>query len=273
MENQKNPYFDKLVIPNEQIDSEQKFHQYIINKVENIGSKKIENFEINKTDKDIELIHFTEIEADKILNNYGRSKIIQVSLDNIHLLNEGGTEDYTNGRLIGGAHSTIQKSIIVDRVQNDLQFTLILFHELMHLKSYSAMQVLPDNESITTYRSGISVVSRDGKSVYLENIEEAVIGYLTTQFYESLKNDKFSRIEVSQKCNENSISRQPELAQLNYIVNTIFQKNSDAFQNKQQVFDLFINAQVNGNLRSLSRIVKETFGIQNLKKLTYGTIE
>jgi len=269
-----NPYFDKLVgISHKQEDLEQQLHEYVIDNVENVGGKKIADFEIPKTQKDIEIINFIEKEADKILKSYGREKRISVPLENIHILSDKGTEKYTSGRLNTGAHSNAQKSIIVDRKKSNCQFSLVLFHEFIHLKSYSALQVIPEGK-IETYRSGISIMSRDGKVVYLKNIEEAIVGYLTQKFYDSvLKTSDFYREETDNLVvNKFSISRQSELIQLNKIADLVYEKNQDQFKNKNEVINLFLDAQINGKLIKLSKLVKSTFGIQSLKILDFKKI-
>jgi len=265
VENLNNPYFDKIIVPKKQRDAESIVHGYVTENVETFGAEGIEYFEIEKTAKDIEIIQFVEKEIDELLSKYGRTKNITVSPNNIHLLKEGGTEEYTDGNFATGAYSPLQKSIIVDRLKSDLQFALLLFHELLHLKSYSALQVLPD-KAIETYRSGISVVTRDGETKYLNHAEEGIISYLALKFFDAIKTNKLFSNEINQNPKEVIYSRQTELLKLYSVVDKIFEMNSDIFQNKEQIFELFIDAQVNGRLLRLTRLIKKTFGIDNIKE-------
>lgn len=222
MDNFKNPYIDKLIGPHiENKDSKINWHEYIINNIEIIGGEKINNFEIVKTKVDIDIISYVESQVDKMLESYGRSKVIALPLNNIHLLNSGGTEMYTKGRLSHAAHSSLQQSIIVDRDISNIQFSLQLFHEMVHVKSYTAFQIISENkniEQLQNYRNGLRVVSRDGKTVYLGNLEEAVVAYLTNQFYESAIKESSVYSYEMEKLNQGKlefyISRQEELTQL-----------------------------------------------------------
>ncbi|MBN9483134.1 MAG: hypothetical protein BGO70_01055 [Bacteroidetes bacterium 43-93] len=271
MEQPNNQFIDKLVgLPKDQEHLEHEWHRYIIEQITQIGGKKIEEFEIEKTSNDIALIHFAEKSADNFLKEYGRDKQITVPIKNIHVLKEHGTEEYTEGHFSRGAHSSTLKSILIDRNPSDTAFSLTLFHELMHLKSYTALQVLPSTEEdaaqVRPYRNGIAVVSRDGKTTYLNNLEEAIIGYATEQFYNNsvkinslFKDEKFD-VSID-------TSRREEVEKLYTLVDMLFQKNQDSFSSKEEVLGLFIHAQANGDLFKVGRLIEKTLGEGTLKKL------
>ncbi len=280
MEGFNNPYIDKLVgVSEEQRELVKDLHEYIIETIETIGGEKINNFEIEKTKKDVALIEFTEQAVDRLLKKYGRIKEIKIPKDNIHLLKPEGTEKYTNGRLIRGAHSSFQQSILIDRDPSDIQFTLELFHELLHVKSYTAFQVVQDDNTakprIGSYRTGIRVVSRDGRKVYLQSAEEAVIGCFTNVFYESLYKEPMFKNDI-EKINKGEIvidtSRQKEVTLLNVVIDKLYESNKSMFSNREDVLNLFIDAQVNGNLLPVGKLIEKTFGPGTLKKIDYQEI-
>ncbi len=134
-----NPYFDRLVgISSESERQEEELAA--INTIEELGGKKIEEFEIEKTPRDIELLKFAEDSVRAVLQKYGRKKEIQVPLNNIHVLVAGGTKKSFDGS-IDGAHFSLSGSVVVDRFLSDIKFTTTAFHELMHLLSYKALQL------------------------------------------------------------------------------------------------------------------------------------
>lgn len=271
-----NPFFDKISGIPTNLDKEIKseINKLSLAEVDRLGTK-IEGFEIEKTERDIELIDFVEKSVDQVLAEYGRSKVITIPLTHIHLLTEGGTDTYTQGRLAGGAHSETKKNILVDRCDSDVEFCLRVFHEMVHLKSYSAIQlILPTGETtggIEDYRSGITVTSRDGTIKYLNNLEEALVGYLTQSFYENVIkvdprfNDEISKIQKGEFSIE--LSRKKEMEGLQKIVDAIFLRNRDMFSDKDEVLDMFIDAQINGNLMKVGRIIEKTFGEGSLRKI------
>jgi len=277
MESYNNPYIDRLIgISPEQKELEKRYHEYIIAHIEKIGGEKIEDFEIEKTEKDVSLIQFVELAIDEMLRYYGRTKRIGIPLANIHILKMDGTKDFTKGRLIDGAHSSSQQSILVDRKPSDIQFSVSLFHELLHVKCFTAFQVIADDKSnetgtkVSSYRQGMSVVSRDGKTIYLKSVEEAVIAYLTADFYKSITKEPLFKNEMD-AVNNGSIAidtgRQNELSQLHAAVSVIYERNKHLFPDSDAVLRLFIDSQVNGNLLELGKLIENTFGPGTLKKI------
>lgn len=275
MENFNNPFFDKVVgVPTREKAAMPRVHEHLLDEIK-VYSEKIDEFELEKTEKDLELIRFAEESVDRIFAEYGRSKVIPVPLSNIHILKEGGTEGYTEGALIGGGYSSTKKNILVDRNASDLKFSLALFHELAHLKSYSAVQIIANDDGrssrVESYRSGLQVNSRDGSMAYLKDFEEAIIGYFTKVFYEnSIKKDgrfKGEVEEVEKNGDMVDTSREEELERLHGVVDAIFFHNRDAFQTKEEIFNLFVDAQINGNLMKLARVIEKTFGEGSLKKI------
>jgi len=270
-----NPYIDNLVgLPEEQKDLESEWREYVLQNIQEVGGRKIEDFEIEKNQQDIELINRVESSVNDVLLKYGRNKIVSLPLDNIHLLKEGGTHEYV-GHSAGGARSTIQQSIVVDRFKSDVQFSLVLFHELLHVKSYTALQIIPSTKEkpaeVIPYRTGISVRSRDGKTEYLGNIEEAIVGYLTKEYYEGvISQDPYLKDELS-KIDRGEISinlsREKEQQKLDSIIDQILVNEKDGATTRESILNTFIDAQLNGNLTTIGRLITRAYGADALKKI------
>ncbi len=230
------------------------------------GAAPFEGVEVDKTAEEQAIIDLATQYVDETLANLGRAKQFDVPAENIHLLREGGTGDALNKRLSEGAYGTIDNSILVDRSPSRVDFALSIVHELFHSKCYKALQVGLANGRgwITTYRSGTAVNARDRSAVYLEDVEEAIVGYLTKRFYEDvvLRHPFFST-EVQERLQAKVVtdtSRMKELAQLDALVDDLFAKNVDEFKDRNEVFNIFLDAQVNGNLMRLGRLIEHTYG-------------
>ncbi|MCX6719431.1 MAG: hypothetical protein NTZ38_03600 [Candidatus Taylorbacteria bacterium] len=169
-----NPYIDRLVgIPKEYLDKQQENEHGLATYMEKKGARKMEGVEIEKTTRDIEILKFAEESATAVMQAYGRSKNIQISLDHIHVLRVGGTKELTKGRLEKGSHSSTEAGIMIDRVASDIEFCLIAFHEIIHTKSYTALQIIGEkgNRYLKHYRSGFVVNSRDGKESFFNDLD------------------------------------------------------------------------------------------------------
>lgn len=265
-----NPYIDRLVGKNIENEAE-KWHKEVIDLVEHVGAEDIEGYELPKTPKDLEIIAFAEQAVDDMMSSYGRTKTIAVPINNIHILKPGGTDEFTKGKFSNGAASNSQKSMIVDRVESDREFAAIIFHEMVHLKSYSAMQVI-DGERIEKYRAGISVYSRDYSELYLSRLEEIIVLYLESEFVRLHVND-LSVSDGQEKEALEGIDNMHRSSKMNTLVELLFENNTGKFNNKEEIVHLLVDAQVNGNLLAVSGLLKDTYGPDALKKIDFVEIE
>ena len=104
-------------------------------------------------------------------------------------------------------------------------------------------------------------------------MEESVITYLTNQFYESeIKKNSIYSSEIA-KLNEGEleiyISRQKELTQLEILIETIYKNNESGFSTKDEILNLFIEAQVNGRILKLGKVIEKSLGPGSLKTIDY----
>lgn len=270
-------HFDKIVgLPEESKGHEDELQQYVDMLIEN-GSRFIKKFELEKTPRDIEIIDYVLEQVSAELEQLERNKEIPIEHESIHILKEGGTEEYTEGKLINGANSTRLHSILVDRPKSDIEFALIIFHELLHMKSYKALQYIAEEGekgTLETYRSGFSVRSRDGKESHFDSAEEAVVGYLTRDFYNNhlkesvLFEEEFA--EAEELGIEHNTSRTKEVAMFEKIADDLWEQNQDKFESKDEIVSLFLNAHVNGKLLAVGRLIESTHGKGSFRELGKG---
>lgn len=259
------PYLDKAVgeKTEHQLDFEKWLTERFLQK-----SEKIENLELDKTARDVEVINFVDNSVSFYLSEYGREKNIIIPLDKIHLLIEGGVEKYTEGRQREAAASSVIGVLIIDRPISDAEFAIKIFHELTHLKSYKALQVATEDRKLRPYRNGFSVTTRDGKTRYFEDFEEAIVSILTERFYEEkIITNPIFQDEISKQKKAPQISRQEEVERLNEMVDELWEGNKEKFNTRNEILELFINAQVNGRLLPVARLVENTFGKGSFRQL------
>ncbi len=239
------------------------------------GGKKLEG-EMEKTPHDTAIIKFAEQAAEGMMKRYGRERDIAVPLDHIHIFAQGGVEEFSRGEHGTGAHSTKEGSILADRNASDIDFAKTIFHEITHMKSYSAIQFVP-GEGFKTYRSGLEVVSRDGKKVYFFDLQEAIVSTLEKKFYDEavskseLFQDEAEALKREQK--EPGFFRAEEREKLDALIEQLWEKNQDTFSGKEEILDLFIRAHVTGNLLPVGRLVEKTFGKGSFRKIGENILE
>lgn len=267
------PHADKVVgLPSEyaehQEDLERNFAKYFE------AGGLAEEFEIEKTPKDMEIIGFAEGAVKEYLQQYGRKKDLEIPTKNIHLYEDGGVEKLTKGKLMEGAHSALSNAIAIDRKKSDVDFALRIFHELVHAKSYKALQITKERKP-EAYRTGFSITSRDGEIIYFRSIEEALAGFLTERFYKEhiigseMFREEVARLEKEER--EPDFGREEERKTLNELIESIWSLNKEKFKDKREIADLFLEAQVTGKLLKVARLIEGTFGKGSFRKLGENT--
>jgi len=249
-------------------------YMYIDHLVDERGGHFIEDFEVEKTEREKEIINFVIAEADRVLKELGRGNPAEISESYIHVLKENGTNEYTKERFETGSHATKIGGILVDRQLSEVKFALVLFHELMHMKVYKALQLVQteDGNDLDTYRSGLAISDRTANNTYFRDFEEAIIGYLTQRFYNEvvMKNSLFEG-EVSESEERQEVSRMEELESLNKLVDNLWEQNKDTYESRDEIFNLFVDAHVNGGLLKIGRLIEKTLGKGSFRKLAEET--
>jgi len=60
---------------------------------------------------------------------------------------------------------------------------------------------------------------------------------------------------------------QPERKILNILIDKIFERNSDKFQDREEVFEVFAKGMMTGNILPVGRLIERTFGNGTLRKI------
>jgi len=223
------------------------------------GAEKIELFEITKSARDLQIISVVLDSIAVYLRQYGRSKDIEIPPDHIHILEEDGVRRYTEDRFEIGTQSTTLARVVADR-RDDISFAITLFHEIWHGKVYNAIQVKPDG-TLGVYRGGLTINSRDGETMWLYIVNEALTGLMTKRFYrEVLSVHPVFADEVAKLTEPPDTTRMENVSSLNDLFDQIWKRNLARFEDVTGVVDLFIRADINGTLLPVARLLDNTFG-------------
>jgi|AntRauTorcE11897_2_1112592.scaffolds.fasta_scaffold34119_1 hypothetical protein len=227
--------------------------------------------ELEKTEREIEIIKIATDAVKGMATEYGRENFVELTDDHIHLFPDGGVEELTSGRLAIGSHSTVLGEAFVDR-RDDLATAITTFHELWHtLASYNAIQVKTDGQ-LDWYRSGFSILSRDGKTKMFHHLDEALVGHATKRFVnEVLRQRPDFTAEIEQiEFGEGEVdsTRQRELTDFLEYLDVVLERNESEFSDTEEILDLFMKAQVTGNILPVARLIEKTFGKGSFRKLS-----
>lgn len=255
-----NPYFHKIVgVPHTTDEEKEKLNQFIIYGVQKEGGEFIEGHELQKTEKELELIEYVETCAENIANKYVSGNLVKVPITNIHIVKKGSVREIT-GTSQDGAHSVKLRSVLIERQKSELLFCVVLFHELLHLKGYSALQlnITPEEVNLAPYRSGLSIISRDSKKIFLNTLDEGIVEYLTKKFYTEISQhtDKFSRQEITQVSEKILRNRSKDVNYVEELAGTIHSANPDKFASKELVIEELVRAHFTGKLIKIGKLIE-----------------
>lgn len=180
-----------------------------------------------------------------------------------------------------------------------------LVHEILHAQSFQSVESRADSERNMTpveRRIGLQITPSDRKNdennrEYFGTFDEAIIEELTKQFCKKhFSQMQFTRTD--QKLSQGRIEEQKlkgeeimefysrkrddeqweagivefvyqkERRRLSVLIDTIFQKaSSGEYDSRADVFKLFVQAEMSGQLLPLARVIERTFGKGSFKYL------
>ncbi|KKS01474.1 MAG: hypothetical protein UU54_C0004G0022 [Candidatus Yanofskybacteria bacterium GW2011_GWA2_41_22] len=237
--------------------------------------REIKEHEIPKTPEDIEVINLANEATNEIRRKYGFSNF-DIPPENIVIVDEphwgwgeGGDNAYfsSTGQIIATPYSG-----------QNFNFARLMFHEMLHFKSFGSLRVSKDGKTMTEDRSGLQARMHKGK-MYFKNLNEAVTETLTKNFITGLFRNKDQRFTKEvQELEQRGIAPEnlgegmifgygQQREALNALVDKIFEKNGDIFDSKEEVFGIFVKSIFNNNLLALGKLIDKTFGVGTFRKL------
>jgi hypothetical protein len=179
-----------------------------------------------------------------------------------------------------------------------------LLHELFHFKQRNLLQkTIGENQAIGQYSLGVTLISRGGKKMLFNNLNEAIVDEISKNCLYDLAKDPIFEEEMSQtmkidrecpnvihkkgtplfdndiiyaqygeggeKEGRIKIKRLPqaERATLNTLIDKIFKERQGEFPNREDVFNVFAGAALAGDARAIIKIVDHTFGIGTMQRI------
>jgi len=266
--------------------------------------EEVKDIEFEKTQEQIKIIDFVNEETNKLLAKYNLPEF-DIPSNNVHLVDEKAYRELNPLEEDKFTRfSPAYQAVFTSKSQPKFIFAERIYHEFIHFKSYQAMQrVLKDEpEFYELYRLGFMLYSRDGKKEYFRNLNEAIAEELTKRFYfQQLRNNSLFSQEVEEveeirewclaeaKTEEDrkkamdmsevrssgkrgekevlSFGYWEERGTLNNLIDKLYQKNQQKFHDREEVFDLFAKATLNGNLLPVGKLIDRTFGRSVFRKI------
>lgn len=251
--------------------------------------------EREKTEKEIELIKLANESSNAILASYGRPPL-DIPATHVHVIRA----DKWKGKDTNiGRYSMDRISIEIKERKNFTEFYAVVLHEMIHFKSYQAVQrPLAGKRDLAPYRTGLVTRTRDDYQSQLVALNEAVTELIVMDVlkddvqknqalreeYEQSKKlyeksllafnskgeylfdkDVYQAEKVSRfRINTTWFTYEEERQALIFIAEHIAQ-NKDV--SRDEVLHEFKSAVFTGNLLTIGKMIEETFGKGSFKEI------
>jgi hypothetical protein len=168
---------------------------------------------------------------------------------------------YPEGRRGAGRYSLPYQAILFSDPGPDerIEFALTLFHEMIHFKFWNVLQVTDPQKRLQTYRTGIAVVSRDGRQLYLNELNEAITEDLTDEFFDTILRQHPDFAEEITKRGKAKRGYAEERVDFHRLLQTLSEADGSEYTT-DELRELFIRAAATGNVLPIARIVERTLG-------------
>ena len=161
--------------------SETKKEQIIRDKGERFDDQIFEDLkgkEREKKSEELQIISLANEATNKIRQKYGLENF-DIPPDNFHVVTEEAWPEEKDAAF----YNSMLQAVAVREEPARMVFMEKIFHEMLHFKSYNALQITNgENSELDEYRVGLNVHTRNGKRMYFTNLNEAVTEEMTKKF-------------------------------------------------------------------------------------------
>ena len=271
---------------------------------EKIKNQDFHWYERKKTSEELMTIEEVLIDLPSFVQEYGGRPLSSLTPEIVHIidiptLSTSQRETLELSTEVGWYLSLTQEVMVIPNDASLLSTAHRIVHELMHLESYTSLQVQNESNELVPRRIGLSVLDRAGKKRYFKYLEEAIVEELVRRFdaryfgrIEPLQDDWQARARllpgdahqsdiaaiVTKQLPNGRWQATPEYylypeerKKLKAVIAEIYAKHRSKFKSEEDVFRTFAKATLTGNMLPLGRLVEATFGRGALRRLAEET--
>ncbi len=268
--------------------------------------REIKQTEYAKTPEQIAILEFINNETNRLMLECGVEPF-DIPIKNYHILPKKELKKYFDSETGGYEGRASAIGLSSELRSDLLRFAVVAFHEALHMKSREVWELYKNKEEKIKeqrYRGGVRATSPHKKDeasrpvTHFSGLDEGIVAWQEKISFlklldlpelaeekkrrESEENTKIrQKIAKERKRPEDEIfwvdpldeknwtgvgyNKQREV--LEYVCCEILKEFGDKYKAKEDVFKEFLKANFDGNLISIARLMKETFGDMGLRIL------
>lgn len=130
--------------------------------------------ERQKTPEELHILTLANSATNEARQQYGLDDY-DIPAENIHIIKDKAWGEGKDEKGSFGLYEPELQRIMMREQPSNIIFLMISVHELIHFKSYNAIQVIQEGHGqLGVYRLGLRIKSRDDNTLYLDSFNEAV---------------------------------------------------------------------------------------------------
>ncbi len=229
---------------------------------------KTELIEVEKSQEELSMIEDVISKMDEFIKKYKGSPV-HLKQEQVHFLD---SEKETK-RKEAGFYAPQVQFIGIMREKNSLsENTHRVIHEVLHFQSFQTLQISDKKGRAIPRRLGLEIISDKTGKDYFTFINEAITEILTEKFEEAFLNSPIQiqkRKERRQNDKDKGIvmGYEGEVRIFKEILEEIYNRNQDRFLSTEDVFNVFAESYMTGELLEIARIFKKTYGKKSFRKI------
>ena len=260
--------------------------------------KELQGKEREKTANELKIIQLANDATNELRRHFGLPNF-DIPPKNIHVVRK---ENWPIRQ--GAVYSSHLQSVVVREPDAKMIFAATTVHEILHFKSYNALQATIRTKRLEVYRIGLSIFERNGDKVRFNNLNEAVTEELTKRMMTHVFRDRLFADEREQTVamlenepnlpatsggnlfdddtyyvaakqgaegkrivNAYGFGYQRERTVLSSLVDKICSRYPDRYKNKDAVLEIFACGMMTGKLMEIGRLVEGAFGKGTLRSI------
>ena len=245
------------------------------------GEGKIYLSERNKTPDETAIINLANQETNNVIERFGVPPM-DVPLGNIHVFSKKEYADFTSEvaedtdpSQTDAIFSTGTQIIAMeDQGENLVEFTKRVLHEMYHLKSYQSVDFARKSEKRHKMRRmGMAIALRGGSADRIafafRDFNEALTESLSMLSLAGVmaRGDLPAALSKQLEQDYGKFSYAKEMDKMSQLIELIYGKNKEKFENKWEVYKVFFKAAFSGKLLGIARLIEKTFGKGSFREL------
>lgn len=277
-------------------EKEKKSYEEIIGQGEGEVNAWIQEAQVEISAERETLVQEVLLVAQKVVNQFSgrevvlqRDQIVAVQTGTLGSIFSNESTEGEMEKIVGHTFDNLQKVAVEVGVEtSNLELALVLFHELMHLGSFSRIRFTnkPSHPVLGNFkpeRNGLSILDDDGDAKFFKYLDEALTEKLARKYIEGQrKNPLYAKdLALREELFPGAVSgtyvnyeesgdgeKNPVLAEMyprelqatDDFVHRLYLQNQERFSNEDEVWNIFFEAKFTGKLLKLARLIEKTEG-------------